>query len=200
MKSLTVSFIMTLILTACSAHAQGKNPMVAMQTSMGTIVLELDAQKAPKTVANFISYVNQSFYNGTTFHRVIKGFMIQGGGFDKDMRPKTTDKPIMNEADNGLLNTIGTIAMARTPYPHSATSQFFINTADNAFLNHKAKTNQGWGYCVFGRVVQGMEVVKAIESVKTTVKAGQQDVPAQPVVIESLTLIKKQAPDAAKTQ
>ncbi|MEJ2038568.1 MAG: peptidylprolyl isomerase [Desulfosarcinaceae bacterium] len=162
-----------------------------METNKGVITLSLDQEKAPKTVANFLAYVDKGFYDGTVFHRVIKGFMIQGGGLTPDMQPKPTDAPIVNEADNGLKNSIGTIAMARTSQPHSATSQFFINTANNVFLNHRAKTSQGWGYCVFGRVVDGMDVVHAIEQVRTGMRHGHKDVPVEPVVIKSM----KRAPD-----
>lgn len=153
-------------------------------TNFGDIVLELDAEKAPATVANFLQYVNDGFYNGTIFHRVIDGFMIQGGGMDSEMNQKETREPIKNEADNGLKNKTYTIAMARTPNPHSASSQFFINVADNDFLNFSAPTPQGFGYCVFGKVVEGMEVVDKISKVRTGNKAGHQDVPVEEVVIE----------------
>lgn len=158
--------------------------MVKLMTNFGDIVLELDAEKAPATVANFLQYVNDGFYNGTIFHRVIDGFMIQGGGMDSEMQQKETREPIKNEADNGLKNKTYTIAMARTPNPHSASSQFFINVADNDFLNFSAPTPQGFGYCVFGKVVEGMEVVDKISKVKTGNKAGHQDVPVEEVVIE----------------
>ena len=157
--------------------------MVTLQTSKGNIVLELDEAKAPVTTQNFIQYVKDGFYDGTIFHRVIPGFMIQGGGFDKDMTHKATRAPIKNEADNGLKNEVYTIAMARTPDPNSATAQFFINVANNAFLNFKAPTMQGWGYAVFGKVVKGQEVVDAIAGVKTTTRYPHQDVPVEPVVI-----------------
>ncbi|MCX7627364.1 MAG: peptidylprolyl isomerase [Methylophilaceae bacterium] len=163
--------------------------MVKLTTNFGTIVLDLDAEKAPLTVANFLEYVNSGFYNGTLFHRVIDGFMIQGGGLEPGMRQKPTRAPIKNEADNGLPNKAYTIAMARTPNPHSATSQFFINVADNDFLNYSAPTPQGWGYCVFGRVVQGSEVVDTIAKVKTGNRAGHQDVPIEDVVIESAEVV-----------
>lgn len=161
------------------------NIMVVLHTNYGDIVLELDAEKAPKTVANFLEYVRSGHFDGTIFHRVIDGFMIQGGGFEPGMEQKSTNAPIENEADNGLKNEIGTIAMARTMDPHSASAQFFINVKDNHFLNHTAKNNQGWGYCVFGKVVEGMEIVNKIKSVKTTFRAGHQDVPVEDVVIES---------------
>ncbi len=161
---------------------------VRMQTNKGTIVLELDAEKAPDTVANFVEYAKSGFYDGTIFHRVIPGFMIQGGGFEPGMSQKATRAPIKNEADNGLQNDLGTIAMARTSDPNSATAQFFINAKDNGFLNHTAPTTQGWGYCVFGKVVEGIEVVKDIEKVQTTSRSGHQDVPADDVVIEKVTV------------
>ncbi len=159
--------------------------MVKLNTSLGAIVLELDAEKAPVTVANFLQYAKSGFYNGTIFHRVIDGFMIQGGGMEPGMAQKETLDPIKNEADNGLANKAYTIAMARTPNPHSASSQFFINVADNDFLNFSAPTAQGYGYCVFGKVVEGQDVVDAIKKVKTGRKGGHQDVPVEDVVIES---------------
>ncbi len=158
--------------------------MVKLTTNFGDITIELDAEKAPVTVKNFLDYVEKGFYDGVIFHRVINGFMIQGGGFDSDMRQKSTDAPIKNEANNGLSNDKYTIAMARTSIPDSATAQFFINVADNDFLNHTSPTPNGWGYCVFGKVVSGMDVVDKIKAVKTTSKAGHQDVPVEPVVIE----------------
>lgn len=158
--------------------------MVKLTTNFGEITLELDADKAPVTVANFLEYVNSGFYNNTVFHRVIDGFMIQGGGFEPGMNQKPTNATIKNEADNGLPNKAYTIAMARTPNPHSASSQFFINVADNDFLNFSAPTNSGWGYCVFGKVVAGTEVVDAIKKVRTGNKAGHQDVPLDDVIIE----------------
>jgi peptidyl-prolyl cis-trans isomerase B (cyclophilin B) len=157
--------------------------MVTLHTSAGTIRLELDADKAPLTVANFLEYVRAGHYDGTIFHRVIDSFMIQGGGFEPGMTQKKTRDPITNEADNGLKNRHYTIAMARTPDPHSASAQFFINTADNEFLDFSSPTPRGWGYCVFGRVVEGHDVVDAIGKVKTTSRAGHQDVPAEDVVI-----------------
>ncbi len=158
--------------------------MVKLHTSLGVITLELDAGKAPKTVENFLQYVRNGFYSNTVFHRVIDGFMIQGGGMEPGMRQKPTSAPIPNEADNGLTNEPYTIAMARTSDPHSATAQFFINVADNAFLNHSSPTSQGWGYCVFGRVVEGQDVVDQIKAVATGNRGMHQDVPVQDVVIE----------------
>ena len=163
--------------------------MVKLTTNFGEITLELDADKAPVTVANFLEYVNSGFYNNTVFHRVIDGFMIQGGGFEPGMNQKPTNEPIKNEAGNGLSNKTYTIAMARTPNPHSATAQFFINVADNDFLNFSAPTSNGWGYCVFGKVVAGMEVVDAIRKVRTGNKAGHQDVPVEDVVIERAEVV-----------
>ncbi len=158
--------------------------MIRLHTSLGAITLELDAERAPKTVENFLRYVKEGFYDGTIFHRVIDGFMIQGGGFTEDMQQKDTHAPVENEAVNGLKNAAYTIAMARTPNPHSATAQFFINVADNGFLNHTAPTPQGFGYCVFGRVVEGQDVVDKIRKVKTGNRSGHQDVPVDNVVIE----------------
>lgn len=158
--------------------------MIKLHTNHGEITIELDAEKAPLTAANFLQYVQEGFYENTIFHRVIDGFMIQGGGFDTDMRQKATKAPIKNEADNGLANKRYTIAMARTPNPDSASSQFFINVADNDFLNFSAPTAQGWGYCVFGKVTAGTEVVDKIRQVKTGNRNGHQDVPVEPVIIE----------------
>lgn len=163
--------------------------MIRMQTNHGDITLELFEDKAPETCKNFLQYATDGFYDGTVFHRVIKGFMIQGGGFTPDMRQKPTKAPVKNEADNGIDNTAGSVAMARTSDPHSATAQFFINVSDNDFLNFRAPTAAGWGYCVFGRVVDGMETIRAIEKVATGSKAGHQDVPNDDVVIESVTVI-----------
>ena len=163
--------------------------MVKLQTNFGAITLDLDAEKAPQTVANFLQYVNDGFFNDTIFHRVIDGFMIQGGGFMADMTQKATRDQIQNEATNGLKNDAYTIAMARTPNPHSASSQFFINLADNGFLNHTAQTSQGWGYCVFGKVIEGKDVVDKIAKVKTGNNAGHQDVPVEAVIIESAAVV-----------
>lgn len=165
------------------------NMKVAMKTTLGTIVLELYPDKAPETVANFVQYVRDGHYNATIFHRVIPGFMIQGGGFTPGMQQKPTRAPIKNEADNGLKNEIGTIAMARTPDPNSASSQFFINVANNSFLNYSAPTPQGYGYCVFGKVVDGMDTVKAIEKVKTSSQGMHQDVPVADIVIENAHIV-----------
>ena len=165
-------------------EAAAGNARVTMTTSKGAIVLELDADKAPKTVANFLAYVKAGHYDGTVFHRVIKGFMIQGGGFEPGMNQKPTNAPVENEADNGLKNLVGTIAMARTSDPHSASAQFFINTADNGFLDHTAKNDRGWGYAVFGKVVEGLDVVRAIEGVATGRSGPYGDVPVEDVVIQ----------------
>ncbi|WP_124949306.1 peptidylprolyl isomerase [Sulfuriferula thiophila] len=163
--------------------------MVKLHTNFGVITLELDAEKAPKTVANFLEYVNSGFYANTVFHRVIDGFMIQGGGFEPGMKQKPTNAQIENEAANGLTNDNYTIAMARTPDPHSASSQFFINVKNNSFLNFSAPTSQGFGYCVFGKVVEGMDVVDKIKKVKTGNKAGHSDVPAEDVIIERAEVV-----------
>ena len=179
---------------------QSPNPVVKIETNMGDIYVELDPQKAPLTVENFLSYTNNKFYNGTIFHRVIKDFMIQGGGMTQDMRRKKTKPPIKNEAANGLKNKRGTIAMARTGVPDSATSQFFINHKDNAFLDYRGPSAQEIGYAVFGKVVKGMDVVDAI-AVTSTKKPG--DVPIETVVIESVTVIEKsdkKDPDTHKEQ
>ncbi len=160
-----------------------ENSRVLIKTSMGDITLELNAEKAPVTVENFLKYVDDGFYNGTIFHRVIKDFMVQGGGFTEDFRQKSTRGMIENEARNGLKNELGTVAMARTSDPNSATAQFFINTRDNEFLNFKLLPSKTDGYCVFGKVVEGMDVIKAIELVSTTVKNGMQDVPAETITI-----------------
>ena len=162
---------------------------VEMVTSAGTVRIELDEAKAPNTVANFLAYAAKGHYDDTVFHRVIKGFMIQGGGFASGMKQKATDAPIANEAGNGLKNAKYTIAMARTNAPHSATAQFFINTKDNGFLDFKSESPQGWGYCVFGKVVTGTEVVDAIESVRTGSRGGHDDVPVEDVVIKSVTVV-----------
>lgn len=160
--------------------------MIKLNTNMGSIVLELDADKAPETVANFTQYASDGFYNGTIFHRVINGFMIQGGGMEPSMKEKTTRAPVKNEADNGLTNARGTVAMARTPDPHSATAQFFINLNDNTFLNFRSASTDGFGYCVFGKVVDGMDIVDKIKDVATTSAGAHQDVPAEDVIIESV--------------
>lgn len=164
------------------------NPSVIIETSLGSLTLELYQDKAPKTVANFLEYVKAGYYKGTVFHRVIKGFMIQGGGMSADMKAKPTQPAIENEAPNGLKNTRGTIAMARTAEIHSATSQFFINTVDNSFLDHRSKSPDKFGYCVFGKVTSGTDVVDKIESVQTETKGMYQNVPTKPVVITDVKL------------
>ena len=165
------------------------NPQVELHIrNLGVITLELDAEKAPKTVENFLQYVNSGHYNNCIFHRVINGFMVQGGGFTEDFQQKETRETIQNEADNGLQNLTGTLAMARTNDPHSATAQFFINVKDNSFLNHSGKNASGWGYCVFGKVVDGMDVVNKIKGVKTGNKGFHQDVPKEAVIIQSATI------------
>ncbi|MGE6392929.1 MULTISPECIES: peptidylprolyl isomerase [Psychrobacter] len=164
-------------------------PVVELDTNMGAIVIELNEEKAPKTVENFLNYVKSGQYDGTIFHRIIDGFMIQGGGMDAEMNEKPTNAPIENEADNGLKNDKGTIAMARTQDPHSATSQFFINVKDNDFLNHTGKNMQGWGYTVFGKVTSGMDVIEKMKGVPTGRFGMHADVPKEPVVINSATII-----------
>jgi cyclophilin family peptidyl-prolyl cis-trans isomerase len=184
-----VKFLFSMILL-CSAQAFAANPVVEMKTSAGAMRIELYADKAPKSVANFLQYAKDGFYGGTLFHRVIDGFMIQGGGFDREFRQKQTRAPVENEAANGVKNEIGTLAMARTPNPHSGTAQFFINVADNAFLNFREPSPQGFGYAVFGKVTQGMDVVTRIA--RTPTGSGgpfPRDVPQQPIIIESVTLI-----------
>ena len=189
MKRWFVMIVLVILVGTGSSLASDPLPRVKLTTSQGDIVVELDSAAAPKTVDNFLAYVNDGYYNGTIFHRVIAGFMIQGGGFDADMQRKTPRPPIPNEADNGLSNRTGTIAMARTQDPHSAGAQFFINAKDNDFLDHRGKTVQSWGYCVFGKVVEGMKVVRAIEKVPTTSRSGMQDVPEAPVVIKQATVV-----------
>lgn len=163
--------------------------MIILHTNKGSISLELDHQSAPETAANFLRYAKDNFFAGTLFHRVIPNFMIQGGGLLPDMASKPAHPPIKNEANNGLSNTIGSIAMARTNDPHSASSQFFINVADNTFLDHKSPSPQGWGYCVFGRVSAGMDVVEAIVKVPTTSRSGHQDVPVDDIIIERVEVL-----------
>lgn len=191
MNKLYMILIILIGLASPSVFAEEAKPQVKLATSMGDIVVELDRLAAPGTVDNFLGYVRSGQFDGTIFHRVIQGFMIQGGGFDSTMRQRPTAPPIVNEAENGLSNRTGTIAMARTPDPHSATAQFFINVKDNAFLDHQAKTDKGWGYCVFGRVVSGMNVVRAIEHVPTTIRNRMRDVPVTPVVIHAATLVER---------
>jgi peptidyl-prolyl cis-trans isomerase B (cyclophilin B) len=183
------TLILGLLAAPWLAHATSttntrKAPMVRLTTNFGPITLELNAEAAPDTVANFLRYVADGHYNGTIFHRVIDGFMIQGGGFTSDMQQKATRAPIRNEADNGLKNDAYTIAMARTPNPDSATSQFFINVANNDFLNFREPSAQGYGYCVFGKVVEGQDVVDQIRKVRTGMRGGHQDVPVEDIVIE----------------
>jgi cyclophilin family peptidyl-prolyl cis-trans isomerase len=192
MRALMMSILIVIgvSLAAGAADKPGDNPKVVLDTTKGQIVLELYLQMAPETVVNFLSYVDAKFYDGTIFHRVIPNFMIQGGGFTADMERKPAKEPIKNEADKGLKNDRGTIAMARTGDPHSATAQFFINTINNDFLNHKNKTKQGWGYAAFGKVVKGMDVVDAISAVKTTKRGSFQDVPVEAVVIRSARRLK----------
>ena len=178
-----------LILGFNQAALAGEKPHVLVETNLGNFELELFPDQAPKSVANFLEYVNSGFYNGTVFHRVIDGFMIQGGGFTPEYERKPTNAPIVNEADNGLKNQRGTIAMARTMEPNSATAQFFINVKDNDFLNHTSKTPRGWGYAVFGKVVKGMDVVDKIRKVKTGPGGVfPQDVPQEAVIIERITI------------
>ncbi|KIO49062.1 peptidylprolyl isomerase [Nitrosospira sp. NpAV] len=188
-----LSFLLSTITTAYAA-----NPQVEIKTNFGSVVLELYPDKAPKTVGNFLNYVKDGYYTGTVFHRVIPGFMIQGGGFDKTLKQKATRQPVENEAANGLRNDIGTVAMARTSDPHSASAQFFINVANNAFLNHTAPTQQGYGYTVFGKVVKGMEIVNRIADAPTGA-AGPfpSDVPNVTVVIEEIKLIAAEPASAA---
>jgi|WetSurMetagenome_2_1015567.scaffolds.fasta_scaffold00025_34 cyclophilin family peptidyl-prolyl cis-trans isomerase len=185
--------VLAVSVTAFSAETPA-NPRVKLETTKGTIVVELFPKAAPKTVENFLQYVKDGFYDGTIFHRVIKNFMIQGGGFTKDMNEKSTRPPVVNEADNGLKNALGTLAMARTPNPNSATAQFFINVKDNAFLNFRSKDADGWGYCVFGRVVSGLSVVTAIENEPTGTSGMYQDVPLTPVVMTKVSLVGTVAP------
>lgn len=188
LRGLAVAALPLLALFPATAQA-GENPRVLLHTSMGDITLELFPDKAPETVKNFLDYVREGFYDGTIFHRVIDGFMIQGGGLSTELDPKPTQSPVQNEADNGLLNEAYTVAMARTMDPHSATAQFFINVADNAFLNHREKSIQGWGYCVFGKVVEGQDVVDAIKKVETANRGMHENVPVQPVAIEKAEVL-----------
>ena len=189
MRHLLSLSIATAALLAAASGAIAANPQVEIKTSMGSMTVELYENKAPKTVKNFLDYVNANFYNGTIFHRVIPGFMIQGGGFTKDMNQKPTRPSIEHEGAACGTNEVGTLAMARTGDPHSATSQFFINVVDNARLNYTLPPN-GWGYCAFGKVTQGMDVAQKIVAVPTTSSGGHQNVPKDPVVIESVTLLK----------
>lgn len=184
-----IFLIVFILLFSITSNIQAETTMVKMDTNHGTIMLELDADSAPNTVANFLTYVKEGFFDGTIFHRVISNFMIQGGGFSEDMSQKTTHDPIKNEANNGLKNDNGTIAMARTGDPHSATAQFFINVKDNDFLNFSSETPQGWGYAVFGKVTEGMDVVEKIKGVATTTKGPYQDVPQEAVIIEKVSIV-----------
>lgn len=174
---------------AIAAEAAAGNPVVLMETSLGNVKLELFAKEAPISVRNFLGYVKNGFYDGVIFHRVIPGFMVQGGGFTPDLTQKQTGAPIKNEADNGLKNQAGTLAMARTAVVDSATAQFFINVANNVFLNHRDKTPQGYGYAVFGKVVEGMDVVNRIAAVRTATRNGFRDVPKTAVVIKSMKVL-----------
>lgn len=192
MKKILILLIMIFgffaLANAGKIQNKGVNEMVTLETNYGNIKIELDTKNTPKTVEDFLSYAKSGFYNGTIFHRVIGNFMIQGGGFTPDMTQKDTNAPIKNESDKGKSNKRGTVAMARTSDPDSATSQFFINTVDNNFLDFKSKTANGWGYCVFGEVVEGMDVVDKIKNVKTTSKFGYQDVPVDDVIIEQVII------------
>lgn len=189
MKGIVLLSMGLIVAVAAAAADKGSGaPRVRLATSMGDIVIELEPEKAPKTVENFLGYAQGGFYDGTVFHRVIDGFMIQGGGFTEDMAQKPTGEEITNEADNGLKNKRGTVAMARRGDPDSASSQFFINTVNNRPLDHTGKSPQGWGYAVFGQVVEGMDVVDAIAKVKTGTKGGFQDVPVETVVIRKATV------------
>lgn len=194
-KSALFTRLLPVLLLACALlaapqaiRAQGPDPVVKLETSMGDILVRLDARKAPMTTANFLEYVKAGQYDGTIFHRVIKDFMIQGGGMTASLREKTTRAPIKNEADNGLANERGTIAMARTREPHSATAQFFINTVDNGFLNFSSPDVNGYGYCVFGKVIEGMEAVDKIEKEKTTTRGIHSDVPVSAVLITNASV------------
>ncbi len=189
-KLLSVLTLSISLLVANTTFADANSShQVLLQTNLGSIKLQLDADKAPVTVANFENYVEKGFYDGTIFHRVIGNFMIQGGGFRPGLIEKESDAPISNEADNGLSNVVGTIAMARTQDPHSATAQFFINVNDNSALDFQARTTEGWGYAVFGRVIDGMDVVERIKNVKTTTKRWFRNVPVEDVIIEKVTLL-----------
>ncbi len=184
-----IFLIVFILLFTLTSNIQAETTMVKMDTNQGTIMLELDADNAPNTVANFLTYAKEGFFDGTIFHRVISNFMIQGGGFTEDMNQKDVHDPIKNEANNGLKNDNGTIAMARTGDPHSATAQFFINVKDNDFLNFSSETAQGWGYAVFGKVTEGMDIVEKIKATETTTKGPYQDVPVEAIIIEKVTIV-----------
>lgn len=192
MRFLTLSILLCFVTTpsfATDKPMTTPETKVKMTTSLGTIIVQLNTEKAPVSAANFLTYVNEGFYNGTIFHRVIKGFMAQGGGFDTSFNQKTTHSPIKNEADNGLQNKRGTLAMARTNDPNSATAQFFINYKDNSFLDHTSPTPSGWGYAVFGEVVEGMDVVDSMAAQPTGNKGGHQDVPKTDIIIEKAEVV-----------
>jgi peptidyl-prolyl cis-trans isomerase B (cyclophilin B) len=192
MKTLLHYLIPLLLATlSFSANAEGGNdmPQVKLETSLGDIMIELNQEKTPNTVANFLSYVEDGFYNGTIFHRVIENFMIQGGGFTEDFVQKSPKSPIKNEANNGLSNVRGSVAMARTGDPHSATAQFFINTVDNSFLDFQAENGPAWGYAVFGQVIEGMDIVDTIRAVSTGNKNGHQDVPVENVILIQVSIV-----------
>ena len=184
-----IFLIVFILLFTITSNIQAETTMVKMDTNQGTIMLELDADNAPNTVANFLTYAKEGFFDGTIFHRVISNFMIQGGGFTEDMTQKTVHDPIKNEANNGLSNVTGSIAMARTGDPHSATAQFFINVQDNSSLNFSSETPQGWGYAVFGKVTEGMDVVEKIKGVATTTKGPYGDVPQEAIIIEKVIIV-----------
>jgi peptidyl-prolyl cis-trans isomerase B (cyclophilin B) len=186
---LAVLFLPLLVTIAATSTAAEQAPRVRLETTLGNIVLELDAQRAPVTVENFLGYVKDGFYDGTIFHRVIGNFMIQGGGYTADFSRKETRPPINNEADNGLKNVRGSVSMARTRDPHSASSQFFINVVDNAFLDHKSPDARGWGYAVFGHVAEGMDVVDKIRDQATGVQAGFKDVPKKTITITKAVIV-----------
>ncbi len=195
-----VSIILCLFLPFSAQAVEPNKPQVKLETNFGDIILELNQEKAPKSVANFLDYVNRGYYDNTIFHRVIDGFMAQGGGFTPDYEKKATNPPVENEADNKLKNLNGTIAMARTSAPHSATSQFFINVADNAFLDYRSSTMRGWGYTVFGKVIQGMDVVDKIKKLPTGAAGPfRKDVPGSPVIIMKATQLSGMSAPAAPT-
>lgn len=186
--SIFLGFLILYTANAAEINSKGDNDMVTLQTNYGDIKIKLDTENTPKTAENFLAYAKEGYYDGTIFHRVIGSFMIQGGGFTPGLVQKQTKSSIENEADKGKSNKRGTVAMARTSDPHSATSQFFINVVDNNFLDFKSKSPSGWGYCVFGEVVEGMDVVDKIKAVKTTSKSGYQDVPVDDVIIKEVEI------------